>query len=64
MQLARIVTVFDELGRGQASRSLDLEVAPVDQLAFERGRKALAYGVFIRLAHWFYGWPVTGFLAS
>jgi len=47
----RVVPALDELKHGQAGFSMIPEPAPIQELAFERGKEALGHGVVIAVAH-------------
>ena len=64
MAPSRIVPALDELNDGHSGLGLGLELAPVEQFAFERREEALAHGVVISIANRSHGWSYTGFLVS
>ena len=64
MAPAGIVPALNELEDGHACRGLGLELPPVEQLAFEGGKEALAHRIVVRVANRPHGRPDAGFLAS
>ncbi len=64
MAPSRIVPALDELEDRHSGLGLGLELAPVEQLAFERREEALAHRIVISITDRSRGWPDAGFLAS
>ena len=58
-----VVPAFDELEAGDAGLGLGLELAAVEQLAFEGGEEALAHGVVVTIADRAHRRPDAHFLA-
>ena len=64
MAPSRIVPTPDELEDRHSGLDLGLELAPVEQLAFERREEALAHRIVIGITDRSHGWTDAGFLAS
>ena len=64
MPSARIVPSFDELEDGHAGLGVRAQAYPVDELALERGKEALAHGIVVAIANRSHGGPDAGLAAS
>ena len=64
MAAMRIVEAFDEVEDRHARLDLGLEVAAVEQLAFQRGEEALAHGVVETVSHRAHRRPHSGLAAT
>ena len=64
MQPYWVVPAFDEAEAGHTRFCLGCEPAAIQQLAFERGKEALAHGVVIDVADRAHRGPHAGFLAA
>src|SRR5690242_10068210 len=64
MTAARVIPAFDEIEHRHARLELSLEAAALEQLALERGEKALAHRVVETVAHRAHRGPHPGLLAA
>src|SRR5689334_1311597 len=64
MTAARVIPAFDEIEHRHARLDLGLEAATLEQLAFERGEKALAHRMVEIAAHRTHRGPHPGPLAT
>src|SRR5215471_11274823 len=64
MTAARVIPAFDEIEYRHACLDLSFEAATLEQLAFERGEKALAHRVVEAVAHRAHRGPHPGLLAA
>src|SRR5690349_7604671 len=64
MTAARVIPTFDEIEYRHACLDLGLEAAALEQLAFERGEKALAHGIVETVSHRTHRGPHPGLLAA
>src|SRR5215469_1945187 len=64
MTAARVIPAFDEIEHRHARLDLGLEAATLEQLAFERGEKALAHRIVETVAHRTHRGPHPGLLAA
>src|ERR1700757_283231 len=64
MTAVRVIPALDEIEHRHACLGLSLETVALEQLAFERGEKALAHRIIEAIAHRAHRGPHPGLLAA